>query len=382
MKKKLFIIAGENSGDLLGSKILQNINKNVFDIYGIGGELMLKNGLKESLFPMEELSLMGIFEILPKICNLLKRIKQTAEYIIKLQPDVVLTIDSPDFCFRVMKLVKKLDKKNKIKKVHFIAPSVWAYREKRAEKISKIYDLLFCILPFEPPYFEKYGLKTIFVGHPLYDTTEYNNIQSNTENNNIQNNNIISITLGSRKGEVNRFYPIIIDVIKKLNREDIKYYFLATNYTYDLIINKLKKDNIQNIEAIKENKNDIIKKSILVISKSGTNTLENAGFAVPMVVFYKFGFLTNIIAKRIRKKSKVKFATIINIMNDKEIIPECLLEDCNSDYIYNKTKDLLDNPELIKEQVENNLKTIKILGYNNNNNSGNIIAKKIEELCD
>ena len=188
---KLFIIAGEKSGDLLGSKILQNINKNVFDIYGIGGELMLKNGLKESLFPMEELSLMGIFEILPKIFNLLKRIKQTAEYIIKLQPDVVLTIDSPDFCFRVMKLVKKLDRENKIKKVHFIAPSVWAYREKRAEKISKIYDLLFCILPFEPSYFEKYGLKTIFVGHPLYDTTEYNNIQSNTENNNIQNNNII-----------------------------------------------------------------------------------------------------------------------------------------------------------------------------------------------
>ena len=381
MKKKLFIIAGEKSGDLLGSKILQNINKDIFDIYGIGGELMLKNGLKESLFPMEELSLMGVFEILPKIFNLLKRIKQTADYIIKLQPDVVLTIDSPDFCFRVMKLVKKLDKENKIKKVHFIAPSVWAYREKRAEKISKIYDLLFCILPFEPPYFEKYGLKTIFVGHPLYDTTKYDNIQNNTENN-TENNNIISITLGSRKGEVNRFYPIIIDVIKKLNRQDIKYYFLATNYTYDLIINKLKQDNIQNIEVIKENKNDIIKKSILVISKSGTNTLENAALAVPMVVFYKFGFLTNIIAKRIRKKSKVKFATIINIMNNKEIIPECLLEDCNSNNIYNKVNNLLNNPDLRKEQVENNLKTISILGYKSNNNSGNIIAKKIEELCD
>lgn len=371
---KLFIIAGEKSGDLLGSKILQNIDKNVFDIYGIGGELMLKNGLKESLFPMEELSLMGVFEILPKICNLLKRIKQTADYIIKLQPDVVLTIDSPDFCFRVMKLVKKLDKENKIKKVHFIAPSVWAYREKRAEKISKIYDLLFCILPFEPPYFEKYGLKTIFVGHPLYDTTEYNNIENNTEN-------IISITLGSRKGEVNRFYPIIIDVIKKLNRQDIKYYFLATNYTYDLIINKLKQDNIKNIEVVKENKNDIIKKSILVISKSGTNTLENAALAVPMVVFYKFGFLTNIIAKRIKKKSKIKFATIINIINNKEIIPECLLNDCNSENIYNKVELLLNNVELRKEQVENNLKTIKILGYNNNNNSGKIIAEKIGELC-
>ena len=115
MKKKIFIIAGEKSGDLLGSKILSKIDKDTFDIYGIGGQLMKEEGLN-SIFPMEELSVMGIFEILPKIFNLLKRIRETAKYIIDLQPDIVLTIDSPDFCFRVMKLVKKYDTNNKIKK--------------------------------------------------------------------------------------------------------------------------------------------------------------------------------------------------------------------------------------------------------------------------
>ena len=115
MKKKVFIIAGEKSGDLLGSKILKGLDKNKFDVYGIGGEAMKSEGLN-SLFPMEELSVMGVFEILPKIFSLLKRIKETAKKIMELQPDVVLTIDSPDFCFRVMKMVKKLDLNNRIKK--------------------------------------------------------------------------------------------------------------------------------------------------------------------------------------------------------------------------------------------------------------------------
>ena len=210
MKKKLFIIAGEKSGDLLGSKILEKIDKSKFDIEGIGGKLMEKTGFK-SRFDMYELSVMGIFEVLPKIFKLIKRINETAKYIIKSRQDIVLTIDSPDFCFRVVKKVKKLDKDNIIKKVHFIAPSVWAYRKNRAKKISKIYDRLFCILPFEPPYFEKYGLKTIFVGHPIFDSDsiEYSFNRKNIEYK--RNSKIISITVGSRMSEVKRLLPIIIN---------------------------------------------------------------------------------------------------------------------------------------------------------------------------
>ena len=375
MKKKLFIIAGEKSGDLLGSKILQNISKEKFDIYGIGGDLMLKTGLDKSIFPMEDLSVMGLFEVLPKLFKLLKRIRETAEYIINLKPDVVLTIDSPDFCFRVMKQVKKFDKKNNIKKIHFIAPSVWAYRKGRAKKIARIYDLLFCILPFEPPYFEKYSLKTIYVGHPIFDenSTEYSfNTEENTYN---TKSNIISITLGSRKSEVKRFLPIIMDVVKKLGN-NFNYYVLATENTYDFIVDKI---NNKNINVIKEDKNTILKKSLLAIAKSGTNTLEIAGFSIPMVVFYKFGFLTNLIVKFLKKDDQ--YATLINIINKKEIIPEYLLDKCNSKEILKGVKLLLNDDKLRKEQIEKNIETLKILGYHNHNNSAKTIVKTIEELC-
>lgn len=382
MKKKIFIIAGEKSGDLLGSKILSKIDKHTFDIYGIGGQLMKDEGLN-SIFPMEELSVMGVFEILPKIFNLLKRIKETAKYIIDLQPDIVLTIDSPDFCFRVMKFVKKYDTENKIKKIHFIAPSVWAYRKNRAQKISKIYDLLFCILPFEPPYFEKYGLKTVFVGHPIFDkdSTEYNfNLKENTYN---KNSKIISITVGSRIGEVKRLLPIVINVINKLSSKyTFEYNILATEYTYKTINDFLQKQNLNYINVIKDNeeKNNVIKKSLLAIAKSGTNTLELAGFSIPIVVMYKFNFLTNIIAKHIQKKADKKFATIINIINDKQIIPECLLQNCNENNIFNEVVKLIDNEELRINQVQQNIETLKILGYHNNNSSAIKIVNNIEEL--
>ena len=376
MKKKIFIIAGEKSGDLLGSKILQNVDKNIFDIEGIGGDLMLKSGLEKSLFPMTELSLMGVFEVVPKIFNLIKRIKETANYILKTKPDLVLTIDSPDFCFRVMKLVKKRDKDNTIKKVHFIAPSVWAYRKKRAQKIANIYDLLFCILPFEPPYFEKYGLKTIFVGHPIFDKSSIEYDFNNKENIYNPDSNIISITLGSRESEVKRFFPIIMNVINKIEG-DYKYYILATENTYDFIKQKL--DNNDKIFVIKENKNEIIKKSLLVIAKSGTNTLEAAGFSIPMVVYYKFGFLTNIIVKMLKKDNQ--YATIINIINKQEIIPECLLDDCNSQNILNTVNSMINSKESRKKQIEKNIDTLKLLGYHNNNNSAEIIVKTIEDLC-
>jgi len=163
--KKFFIIAGEASGDLLGSKLISEIKlqHTASEFIGVGGKLMQEQGLV-SIFPMEELSVMGFLEVLPHLSKLLRRINQTAEIIVKEKPDFVISIDSPDFNFRVM---KKLQNFNSAKKIHLIAPSVWAYRAGRAQKISKLYDLLLCVLPFEPAYFEKHGLKTVFIGHPL-----------------------------------------------------------------------------------------------------------------------------------------------------------------------------------------------------------------------
>ncbi len=375
MKKKVFIIAGEKSGDLLGSKILKGLDKNKFDVYGIGGEAMKSEGLN-SLFPMEELSVMGVFEILPKIFSLLKRIKETAKKIMELQPDVVLTIDSPDFCFRVMKMVKKLDLNNRIKKVHLIAPSVWVYRKNRAKKIAKIYDLLLCILPFEPPYFEKYGLKTVFVGHPVFDDVVADNHYD-------KNSKVVSITVGSRKSEVKNLLPIAIGVVNKIkDKERYKYYILATEYTYNYVIDELNKRDISYIHVVKntDEKDEIIKNSVLAIAKSGTNALELAGFSIPMVVFYRFNFLTNIIAKMVRARSSVKYATIINIMNNREIIPEYLLDRCKEMSIVNGVNKLLENEDLRLTQIKNNVETIQKLGYGNSNPSSVKIVNEIKEL--
>lgn len=385
MKKKLFIIAGEKSGDLLGSKVLTKIDRSKFDIEGIGGSLMENIGFK-SKFPMKELSVMGIFEILPKIFKLLKIINETAEYIIESQQDIVLTIDSPDFCFRVMKKVKKLDKDNKIKKVHFIAPSVWAYRKNRAKKISKIYDRLFCILPFEPPYFEKYGLKTIFVGHPIFDkdSTEYSfNSRLISYK---KNSKTISVTVGSRINEVKKLLPIVLKSIRLLNEKysNLFYNFLATEDTYELVEEYIIASDIKNIKILinQNDKNKSLENSVLAIAKSGTNTLEIAASSVPMIVIYKFNNITNLIVRILKHFSKVKFANLINIMSNREIIPELILNKCNSINTFKYVSNMLENEKLRLEQISINIKVLEKLGFNDNNSSSVKIVEEINRLAD
>ncbi len=210
MAKKYFIIAGEASGDLLGSKLISEIkaleNDGIF--VGVGGSLMQRAGLK-TIFAMNDLAVMGFFEILPHLFKLIGRINQTARAILEEMPDYIITIDSPDFCFRV---IKKLPR-NFSKKVHLIAPSVWAYRPGRAVKVARIYDLLLCILPFEPPYFEKYGLKSVFVGHPIIENAPdlslkiEKNFEFRQKYKIAQNDILLCLTPGSRISEVKKIFP-------------------------------------------------------------------------------------------------------------------------------------------------------------------------------
>jgi lipid-A-disaccharide synthase len=213
--KKIFLIVGEASGDLLGSKLIKELQEQLAqknekaEFVGVGGKLMQEQGLV-SIFPMEELSIMGFAEVVPHLLKILRRINQTAQTIIEQKPDFVITIDSPDFCFRVMKRLKAKLAGSKFapKKIHLIAPSVWAYREGRAEKISKLYDLLLAILPFEPPYFEKYGLKTVFIGHPILENApdfgkKAEENRKFREKRGIKKDDfVICVTPGSRNGEV------------------------------------------------------------------------------------------------------------------------------------------------------------------------------------
>jgi lipid-A-disaccharide synthase len=203
--KKIFIIAGEVSGDQLGSILLKKLknSNNSIHFCGVGGENLLKSGLRP-IFPMERISLMGLVEVLPKIPELLSLIKLTVNKIINIQPDLIITIDSPGFNFRVLKKLKKLNVN--IPNIHVVAPTVWAWKANRAKKIARYVDNLFVLYPFEKKYFTPHGIKTYFIGHPLVEKININKISINNDK-----KKYISIFPGSRKNEINLHLDLILN---------------------------------------------------------------------------------------------------------------------------------------------------------------------------
>ena len=197
-RKKIFIIAGEVSGDVLGAKIMREMPG--VEFVGIGGEHMQQAGLK-SLFPISDLAVLCVFEVLAHIKTLTYRIKQTVDAIISEQPDVVLTIDSPGFAKSVVKSVRKKGIAKPMRFYHVVAPQVWAWGKRRAKKYAKIFDKLYAFFDFEVPYFAKYGLNTIAVGHPVADGLEkYKAINTDEK--------IITLVPGSRMNEVKKLLPV------------------------------------------------------------------------------------------------------------------------------------------------------------------------------
>lgn len=201
---KIYLIAGEASGDVLGSLLMKAVSREKPDttFYGIGGPLMAREGLN-SLFPMQELSVMGVAEILPKLKQLIGRIKQTVKNIQQLDPDILITIDAPDFCGRVVKALRDEQKASPLM-VHYVAPTVWAWRPGRAKKIAGLYDGLLCLFPFEPPYFVKHNLPAGYVGHPVMEQgyVDASGVALRKEMGLSADTKILGLMFGSRHGEV------------------------------------------------------------------------------------------------------------------------------------------------------------------------------------
>lgn len=385
MAKVFFIIAGEASGDLLGSKLIRELKRQVSDakFVGVGGLLMKKEGL-ESIFAIEDLSVMGFFEILPHIPKLLKRINQTYNAIIELKPDYLITIDAPDFCFRVLKKFVRSLEKSSIKtqakaanggfikfpkKIHLIAPSVWAYRKGRAQKISKLYDLLLAILPFEPPYFEKYGLKTVFIGHPLIeDRPDFSqkiaiNKKFRIEKGIAEDDILIFLTPGSRLSEVRKIFPEFIGAINELSTkfQNLRIAIPLLNKTHNLIAEMAKNLQVPYILIEQCEKSAALFAANYALAKSGTNTIEISLYQIPMIISYKVNFITYAILKLM---IKIRFANLLNLILNREIIPEMLQNQCKAHKIAQKMLHLIGNKNLACEQIENSLKALEILGLN------------------
>jgi lipid-A-disaccharide synthase len=342
--KKIFIIAGEESGDLLGSKIVTEIQKTGnHEFLGISGKNMGVN--VPSIFEQSDISLMGFVEVIPAIPRVLNRIKQTVSAISNFKPDIVITIDSPDFSFRVAKKIKKLKLKTKL--IHIVAPTVWAYREKRAAKIAKIYDQLLVLFPFEPPYFTKYGLDTEFIGHPLL------NKELISANKKSKDNNVLTLTLGSRNKEIKTLAPIYKQVLEKIYEKNKNLTIVIPTFSryeefFKEWIGDLKFQKII-ITTDEKEKYFYFKNSKLIIAKSGTNTLEIAKCESVFAACYKVNFLTYFMLKLM---VKTKFVNLINIMAEKLVVPEFIQYECTAQNIANYANEILANPKKHEAQLK------------------------------
>ena len=347
--KKIFILTGEPSGDKLASKVISKLQKNDPNIeYScVGGTHLNSLGIK-SIFELKEITYIGFTSVLLNIFKIKNKINKTVEEIIRFNPDVLFSVDSPDFTLRVAEKVKKLN--GKIKTVHYVAPQVWIWREGRVKKIKKFLDHILLLFDFEKKYFDKESIPNTFVGHPLLEQESKNKIDLSSIISN--DKKIISLFSGSRSSEVNLLLPILIDFINMMNKkfDNFTFVFHATDENKSLISDKVKNTNLENIEIISDEniKKQILNKSIFAVSKSGTISLEICNAKVPSIIIYKMNFLNFLIVKML---VKIKFANIINIINNKEIIPELIQKECNAKEIYNSVIYFLKNPELMKKQI-------------------------------
>ena len=354
--KKIFLVTGEPSGDKLAASVISRLKKNNPNIeyLSVGGFHLQSLHIK-SIFDLKDITYLGFTSVLFNIFKIRNRINRTVEEIIKFKPDILFTIDSPDFTLRVAERVKKINKD--IKTIHYVAPQVWVWRKNRVKKMKKFIDHILLLFDFEKKYFDEENIANTFVGHPLLQNqdlgkTVLNNLASKEKN-------IISLFPGSRNSETKVLLPILIDFIKLMNVKSSEYSFVfhAIPSNRNFIINKVKDYNIDNIDIISDEniKLQVLSKSTFAVSKSGTISLQICNANIPSIIIYKLNFINFMIFKFL---ANVKFANIINIINNKEVIPELLQNECNANEIFKSVSYLLKKPELINEQLVICKKTI------------------------
>ncbi len=367
--KKIFVLTGEPSGDKLASKVIAQLKRSRSDIeyLSVGGEYLKALGIK-SLYDLSEVTYLGFTKVLFNIFKIKKKISETVDKIIEFNPEIIFSVDSPDFTLRISKNVKKI--KPNIKIIHFVSPKVYVWRKGRVKKLKSFLDHILLLFPFEKKYYDEENIKSTFTGHPLLESNAKDKIDINEIVN--KEKRIFSIYPGSRLTEVNTLLPILFNFIKLMNErhKDILFIFHCTSEYSQLIKSLLLKEELKNCEVISDDKikSEILKKSIFAVAKSGTVSLEICNFKIPSIIIYKMNSLNFFIVKSL---VKVKFANIINIAANKEIIPELLQSKCNSKNIFNTVNALLNDKNSLNEQV---MKTQEIIDKFRTNKSSEIAS--------
>lgn len=342
----IYLIAGEQSGDVLGARMIRAIKAQRPDatFAGIGGHDMAAQGLT-SLFPIRSLALMGLLEVLPKVFELRSLLKQTVADIQARRPDVLVTIDSPGFTLRVLRALQPTT----LRRTHYVAPQVWAWRESRVKHYPGLWDELLCLLPFEPAFFARYNLPARFVGHPVLesgaDTGDAARFRS--RHSIPAAAKILTVMPGSRQTEVSRLLPILEDTIRQLPEPVVPVVPLA-GPVEAVVRERTASWPVRPIlVADAQDKHDAFAASAAALTKSGTSTLELALANVPMLVTYRINPVSHQIAKRL---IKVKYASIVNLLLDRPVVPELLQYESRPDRLAAELGRLLTDPGAVARQ--------------------------------
>jgi len=335
----IYIVAGEQSGDVLGARLIAALRaaRPELRFAGIGGPLMAAQGV-QSLFPLSELAVMGLLEVLPRIMRLRRLLHQAADDVAMLRPAVLVTIDSPGFTLRLLKLVGA-----SVKRAHYVAPQVWAWREHRVRTFPGLWDRLLCLLPFEPEYFARHGLKAVFVGHPVLESGagDGDAARFRAAHGLAPDVPVLLLLPGSRRSEVARLLPVLAETLR----------LLAPALPGLVAVVPVASAVAEAVRAatagwamrpiiVSEigDKHDAFAAASAAVTKSGTSTLELALAGVPMVVTYRVNPLTAMIARRL---VKIRFAAMVNLLAGRELVPELIQQDSTAEKLAAAVRPLL-----------------------------------------
>ena len=345
----IYIIAGEASGDVLGARLIAALKarRQGLEFRGIGGPEMAAKGVA-SLFPMRELSLMGLLEVLPKIFRLRARLAETIADILERRPALVVTIDSPGFTLRVLRGIRGFG----IPRVHYVAPQVWAWREGRVKKFPGLWECLLCLLPFEPEFFARHNLPARFVGHPVLESgADAGNAARFRAAHGLDDaTKILTMMPGSRRTEISRLLPILGET----------FLLVAARVPGIVPVVPVTGPVAAQVEAATATwaprpivvtttgeKHDAFAASSAALVKSGTSTLEVALAGVPMVVGYRVNPITAAIVRRV---VKVQHASIVNLLAGRAVLPEFIQQDCTPARLAAALVPLLTDPAAARAQ--------------------------------
>lgn len=370
---RLFLIAGEASGDLLGGALLAGLHEltGELELEGVGGAAMAAEGLA-SRFPMEELSVMGIAEVLPRLPNLLCRISETADAVVAARPDALVTIDSPDFTLRVARKAKA--RLPGLRVIHYVAPSVWAWRPGRARKMAEVVDHVLALLPFEPPYMIEAGMTCDFVGHPAATLPQASPEEVAALRAELaigEGQPVLALLPGSRRGEVTRLAPVFAEVARRLRAAEPELAVIvpAARGVVGLLDTGLKADDAGwphvmdprgfDSDAWEARKRAAFAAADVALAASGTVSLELAAAGTPMVIGYDANRLTAWLAKRL---VRIDTATLVNLVTGTRAVPEFLFEDCTPERIRPAVEALLLDPAAAAVQAAAGAEAMRLLG--------------------